>query len=92
MVCLSVFLSVFIRLEEKAQLKEEALSKSELMLQADALRFDAFLKENDKKAHDALKRYCQQHAHCMEPYYHHSLQHVCLNNTVSTCECPRWQG
>eukprot|EP00501_MAST-03F_sp_TOSAG23-6_P001747 GSMAST32.ASY1.ANO1.1824.1 assembled CDS len=44
------------KLEEKAQLKEEALRKSELMLEEDAIRFDTFLKENDKKAHDAIKR------------------------------------
>jgi len=44
------------KLEEKAAMKEEALKKSELMLEEDAMRFDAFLKENDRKAHDALKR------------------------------------
>lgn len=44
------------KLEEKAQLKEEALRKSELMLEEDAIRFDTFLKENDKKAHEAIKR------------------------------------
>lgn len=44
------------KLEEKAQLKEEALKKSELMLEEDAIRFDTFLKENDKKAHEAIKR------------------------------------
>lgn len=44
------------KLEEKAQLKEEALKKSELMLEEDAVRFDTFLKENDKKAHEAIKR------------------------------------
>ena len=44
------------KLEEKAQMKEEALQRSEQMLEEDALRFDAFLKENDKKAHDAIKR------------------------------------
>lgn len=44
------------KLEEKAQLKEEALQRSEQMLEEDAMRFDAFLKENDKKAHDAIKR------------------------------------
>ena len=44
------------KLEEKAQMKEDALKKSELMLEEDAMRFDAFLKENDRKAHDALKR------------------------------------
>ncbi|KAF1332128.1 hypothetical protein FI667_g3987, partial [Globisporangium splendens] len=44
------------KLEEKAQLKEEAQKKSELMLEEDAVRFDTFLKENDKKAHEAIKR------------------------------------
>lgn len=44
------------KLEEKAQMKEDALRKSEMMLEEDAMRFDAFLKENDRKAHDALKR------------------------------------
>jgi hypothetical protein len=44
------------KLEEKAKLKEEALKKSEQMLEEDAMRFDAFLKENDKKAHDAIKK------------------------------------
>jgi len=38
------------KLERKAQLKEEALKKSEVMLEEDAIRFDAFLKENDKEA------------------------------------------
>lgn len=44
------------KLEEKAQMKEEALQRSEQMLEEDTMRFDAFLKENDKKAHDAIKR------------------------------------
>ena len=44
------------KLEEKAQMKEEALKKSEQMLEEDAIRFDTFLKENDKKAHDAITR------------------------------------
>jgi hypothetical protein len=43
------------KLEHKAHMKEEALRKSELMLEEDAIRFDAFLKENDKQAHEALK-------------------------------------
>ena len=43
------------KLEEKAQMKEEALRKSELMLEEDAIRFDAFLKDNDQKAHNAIK-------------------------------------
>lgn len=44
------------KLEEKAHLKEDALLRSEQMLEEDAVRFDAFLKENDKKAHDAIKK------------------------------------
>ena len=44
------------KLEEKAQMKEEALKKSELMLEEDAIRFDTFLKENDTKAHEAIKK------------------------------------
>lgn len=44
------------KLEEKAQMKEDALLRSEQMLEEDTLRFDAFLKENDRKAHDAIRR------------------------------------
>ena len=44
------------KLEEKATMKEQALKTAELMLEEDAMRFDAFLKDNDRKAHDALKR------------------------------------
>lgn len=44
------------KLEEKAALKEEALYRSEQRLEEDAIKFDTFLKENDKKAHDAIKR------------------------------------
>lgn len=44
------------KLERKAQAKEEALKKSELMLEEDAIRFDAFLKENDRDAFEALKK------------------------------------
>ncbi|KAH8077225.1 hypothetical protein JL720_10191 [Aureococcus anophagefferens] len=43
------------KLEEKAQMKEEALKKSEQMLEEDAIR-RPFLKENDKKAHEAIKK------------------------------------
>lgn len=32
------------------------MAKSEQMLEEDAVRFDTFLKENDKKAHEAIKR------------------------------------
>ena len=37
------------KLEEKAKMKEEALQKSEVKLEEDAVRFDTLLKENDKK-------------------------------------------
>lgn len=36
--------------------REEALRKSEQMLEEDAERFDAFLKENDEKVQEAIKR------------------------------------
>ena len=44
------------KLEEKSRQKEEALVKSEEMLEEDAKRFDTFLKENDKKCHEAIRR------------------------------------
>jgi len=44
------------KLEERALMKEEALQRSEQMLEEDSMRFDTFLKENDKKAHDAIKK------------------------------------
>eukprot|EP00002_Diphylleia_rotans_P008909 TRINITY_DN188_c0_g1_i4.p1 TRINITY_DN188_c0_g1~~TRINITY_DN188_c0_g1_i4.p1 ORF type:complete len:540 (+),score=160.61 TRINITY_DN188_c0_g1_i4:66-1685(+) len=44
------------KLEERARQREEALKKSEQMLEEDAMRFDAFLKENDMKAVEAIKR------------------------------------
>jgi len=44
------------KLEERAQQREEALRKSEQMLEEDALRFDQFLKENDQKAVQAIKK------------------------------------
>lgn len=44
------------KLEERASQREEALKKSEQMLQEDAQRFDAFLKENDEKVQAAIKK------------------------------------
>ena len=44
------------KLEERAQQREEALRKSEQMLDEDAMRFDQFLKDNDQKAVQAIKR------------------------------------
>lgn len=44
------------KLDIKANEKELALKKSEQLLEEDAQRFDIFLKENDRKAHDAMRR------------------------------------
>merc|ERR1712196_566399 len=44
------------KLEEKARMKEDALTKSEQMLEDDATRFDSFLAENNKQAHEAIKK------------------------------------
>jgi len=43
------------KLEDKAQMKDEALERSEKMLEEDAAKFDEFLKKNDQKAHKAFK-------------------------------------
>lgn len=42
------------RLETEASRREEALSKSEAMLEEDQARFDAFLKENDARVREAV--------------------------------------
>jgi len=44
------------KLEDKARAREETLRRAEIMLEDDAMRFDAFLKDNDRKAHQALQR------------------------------------
>ncbi|KAK9852105.1 hypothetical protein WJX84_009368, partial [Apatococcus fuscideae] len=44
------------KLEERAMRREEALKRSEQMLEDDALRFDAFLKENDERVQDAIHK------------------------------------
>lgn len=44
------------KLEERIFQREEALRKSEEMLEEDSLEFDAFLKKNDEKLQEALKR------------------------------------
>jgi len=43
------------KLEEQAQKREEALRNSEQMLEADAQRFESFLKKNDQQAVQAIK-------------------------------------
>lgn len=48
--------SEICKLEERAQQRESALKRSEDMLEEDAMRFDAFLKENDSQVQQALKR------------------------------------
>jgi hypothetical protein len=44
------------RLETEVRGKQEKLATVEMTLEADALRFDKFLKTNDKIAHDALRK------------------------------------
>merc|ERR1712232_1542921 len=44
-----------LKLDDKAKQKEEALKKSQIMLDEDVTRFDAFLQSNDQKAHKAMK-------------------------------------
>eukprot|EP01112_Ceratiomyxa_fruticulosa_P012749 TRINITY_DN3551_c0_g2_i1.p1 TRINITY_DN3551_c0_g2~~TRINITY_DN3551_c0_g2_i1.p1 ORF type:complete len:578 (-),score=170.96 TRINITY_DN3551_c0_g2_i1:41-1774(-) len=48
------------RLDETAQTREDALRKAEKMLEEDAARFDAFLKENNIKTMEATKRADQE--------------------------------
>merc|ERR1719183_1690411 len=48
--------SEILKLEERARQREEALKKSESLLEEDALRFDQFLKDNDAKAVAAIKK------------------------------------
>lgn len=43
------------KLKNKAKLIEETIDKNEKILEEDALRFDLFLKENDKKAQEACR-------------------------------------
>ena len=43
------------KLDEKLKTKKEALEKSAQVLEEDALRFDSFLKDNDKKAQTAIR-------------------------------------
>jgi hypothetical protein len=44
------------KLEDRAHAREDTLRRAEIMLEDDAMRFDAFLKDNDRKAHQALQR------------------------------------
>ena len=44
------------KLEERAQQREEALRKSEQMLQEDEMRFEEFLKDNAQNAEQAMKK------------------------------------
>jgi len=43
------------KLDEKVKQKDEALKKSQQMLDEDVSRFDSFLQNNDQKAHKAMK-------------------------------------
>lgn len=45
-----------LKLDEKTKMKEDALKKSQAMLDEDVTRFDTFLQANDAKAHKAMKQ------------------------------------
>lgn len=48
------------------------------MLEEDAIRFDTFLKENDKKAHEAIKKAERETKVCNTAFFKHgndTLQH-----------------
>jgi len=45
-----------VKLDERAKAKEEALKRSQQMLEEDMTRFDSFLSTNDSKAHKAMKK------------------------------------
>eukprot|EP01113_Clastostelium_recurvatum_P007063 TRINITY_DN13255_c0_g1_i1.p1 TRINITY_DN13255_c0_g1~~TRINITY_DN13255_c0_g1_i1.p1 ORF type:complete len:341 (+),score=79.96 TRINITY_DN13255_c0_g1_i1:2-1024(+) len=49
-----------LRLDQTAQAREDALKRAEKMLDEDAARFDAFLKENNVKTMEATKRADQE--------------------------------
>lgn len=44
------------KLEESINSREKELEQAERLLEEDAVRFDAFLKENDKNAHEAMRQ------------------------------------
>merc|ERR1711904_462787 len=44
-----------LKLDEEAKMKDDALKKSQAMLDEDVTRFDTFLQANDAKAHKAMK-------------------------------------
>lgn len=44
-----------VKLDERGKEKEKALKKSQQMLDEDVTRFDAFLQNNDQRAHKAMK-------------------------------------
>jgi len=48
------------KLEEKALLREQAITKSELMLEQDATRFEQFLRKNDNDAAKAVQLHEQE--------------------------------
>merc|ERR1719230_1553618 len=54
-MALDVKRAEILKLDEKARMKEEALKKSQAMLDEDVTRFDTFLQANDAKAHKAMK-------------------------------------
>lgn len=55
------------KLEERALQREEDIKRSEEMLEADALRFDSFLKENDEKVRTSNAHLLSRRPAAMRP-------------------------
>lgn len=55
-MALDVKKAEILKLDEKGKAKEQALCKSQQMLDEDVARFDTFLQANDAKAHSAMRR------------------------------------
>jgi hypothetical protein len=55
--------------------REDALKRSESMLEEDAMRFDAFLKENDYKAVEAIRK-AEQETKAKQARQPHSPIHI----------------
>ena len=56
-MAINIKLNEIQKLEEKASMKNEALQRNEQTLEDDAKKFELFLKENDQKAHNAIRLY-----------------------------------
>jgi hypothetical protein len=66
------------KLEERALEREQALRASEAALEADALKFDAFLKENDERVQEAIRK-AEQEAKLKQEKVGHEREQLLLS-------------